>query len=269
MISLESISKGKRLRAGRFIIAGKPKIGKSTLACSAPNPIVISIAGEEGIDALDVASFPTCKTYKEVIECIRALYVEDHDYKTLVIDSMSALEPLVWQETCERNNVKTIEKVGGGFGKGYVEALSVWSEITKGLDALRNKKDMAIILIAHVKVKVFNEPGMEGYDQYQLNVHKDASSLLTMWADSVLFCNYKKKINKEDAGFNKERAVVKDLFAGERFLYTQERATHPGGGRWPYGNLPYEIKLDWNAFMAEVMKVVNNSNTVEQGDSNE
>jgi hypothetical protein len=158
------------------------------------------------------------------------------------------MEPIVWDAVCESQNVKGIEQVGGGYGKGYIEACGYWREITEGLDALRETKNMASIIIGHVKVKRFDDPTGESYDQYMFDINDKAANILFRWADVILFCNTKVVVKKEDQGFNKKKSRGIDLTGGERFLFTQKRPAHPGGGRGIYGALPYELPLDWVAF---------------------
>jgi len=248
--NLESISTGNKNRPPRIVFIGVEKIGKSTFAAGSERPVFIPIKGEEGIDDLEVKQFPTSKTLKDVIECLYSLYSTSHDYGTVVIDSASTLEPLIWAETCFRNgNVDSIEKVGKGYGKGYAEATYRWREILEALDNLRSERDMASIIIGHAKVKRFDDPCGDSYDQYQIDVNEKAANILYRWADVILFANTKVIVKKEDVGFNKEKSRGIDVSNGARFLYTQKRPAHPGGGRGVYGKLPYELPLSWNSFI--------------------
>jgi hypothetical protein len=233
---------------------GVEKIGKSTFAAGADNPIFIPIGGEEGIDDLNVPQFPACSNFTHVCEVLGSLYSEDHQYQTVVIDSASALEPLIWKQVIGRCGGKdgapadSIEQVLGGYAKGYTEALNEWTHITRGLDALRTQRGMASIIIGHVKVKRFDDPGGDSYDRYWFDVNDKAANMLARWADVILFANTKVVVKKEDLGFNKEKNRGMDLTGGARFLYTQKRPSHPGGGRGVYGRLPYELPLSWQAF---------------------
>jgi hypothetical protein len=259
-ISLASIQKGTQIKAPRIIILGVEKIGKTTFACGSKfengqlvetginSPIVIPTKGEEGTDSLDVPVFPTCNQFGEIMECIGSLYREDHDFKTVALDSASAMEPLIWDQLCSDYNVDSIEKVDGGYGKGYTIACNLWRQILDGFDALRNEKGMASIIIGHVKVKRFDDPTGESYDQYQFDINDKARNLLFRWADLILFANTKVVVKKEDAGFKKEKKRGIDLSGGARYLFTQKRPAHPGGGRGAYGKLPYELPLDWAKF---------------------
>ncbi len=257
VFDLASISVEKQLRAPRIILLGVEKIGKSTFAASSDSPIVIPIKGEEGVDALEVPKFPTCMDFFQIRECLETLYSQQHEYGTVVVDSASALEPLIWNETCRVNgNAESIEKVNGGYGKGYIEALAQWRVLTECLDALRTTRNMASIIIGHVKVKRFDDPAGPSYDQYQFDINDKAANLLYRWCDAILFCNTKVVVKSEEVGFNKKRGVGVDISAGQRFLYTQKMPAHPGGGRGAFGQLPYELPLSWQAFSDAVMAVV-------------
>jgi hypothetical protein len=250
---LASISAGTRNRAPRIILLGVEKIGKSTFASQSPNPIFLPLKGEEGIDSIDVPQFPTCNTLDDLMTCLGTLYTETHDYHTVVIDSASALEPLIWEDVCRRcGNVRSIEEVGGGYAKGYVEAAAVWRQLTAALDALRAERGMASILIGHVKVKRFDDPAGDFYDQYQWDVHDRAANLLYRWADVLLFANTKVVVKSEKVGFGKEHHRGIEIAPGSRWLYTQKRPAHPGGGRGVYGQLEYELPLTWQAFQDAV-----------------
>lgn len=266
-ISLDNISKGKQLRAPRIIVLGVEKIGKTTFAAGSRfekgvlietglnAPIIIPVKGEEGADALDVPCFPSCGSYDEILECIGALYAEKHEHKTVVLDSASAIEPLVWDHLIRAHNVKGIEDIGGGYGKGYIEAVGLWRGILEGLDALRIEKNMASIIIGHVKVKRFDDPTGDSYDTYMFDVNEKAANLLFRWSDLILFCNTKVVVKKEDKGFGQKSKKGIDITGGERFIFTQKRPAHPGGGRGAFGQLPYELPLDWAAFEAAVAAV--------------
>ncbi len=244
-LSLESISKGRAIKAPRIVLLGVEKVGKSTFGSQSDSPIFIPMKGEQGIDGLDVAKFPPAQTYEDIIDAIRILYQDQHDYKTVVLDSTSAAEPIIWDKACKAAGVDSIEKVGGGFGKGYVEVLKFWREIMDGFDALRDDRGMTTVLIGHVKAKEFNDPEADPYTTYMFDVHDKTANSLYRWADCILFAGFKKAIvQKSDAGFNKTKSRATG--SGQRVLYTEKRPAHPGGNRY---SLPYELPLSWSKFM--------------------
>lgn len=267
---LKSLSQEATIKAPRILLLGTEKIGKTTFACGSKveggivteiglnSPVVISMKGEEGADEFAVPKFPVAMSHDDVMEAIGSLYSEDHDMQTVVLDSASALEPLIWSSLCDKAKVETIEKVGGGYGKGYIEALDFWRKITDGLDALRASKGMASIIIGHTKVKSVNNPDTEPYDAYMMDINDKAANLLYRWADLILFANVKVMVKTgESDGFKKvAKGKGVDISRGQRFLFTQKRPSHPGGGRGVYGHLPYEIPLDWASFQDAVKNVV-------------
>ncbi len=265
-ITLESISKGSHLRAPRMIVLGVEKIGKSTFACGSQfeegklvkiglnSPIVLPIRGEEGADALNVPQFPTAKTLDDVMQSIGALYVGEHEYRTLVLDSASALHPLICDEVCVENNVENIRKMTG-FRTGEAAVVNKWRRITDGLDALRDEKGMAIIIIGHVKVKQFKNPEGENWDTFDFDLDmNEVGDLLKRWADAIFFAGTKVSVKKEgeDKNFSKAKRTAKDATGGQRYLFTSKHPARPTGGRGVYGQLPAELPLDWASFEAAV-----------------
>lgn len=252
---LQSITADCQSMPPRIIVLGVEKIGKSTFAASSDRPVFFPVVREEGIDDLAVSSFPTVHSVDQLMTGLASLYNGEHDFGTVVVDSSSALEPVIWRSVCEKFNCDNIEKVGGGYGKGYTYAVDQWDLMLQGLDALRTK-GMASIIIGHVKVKVFNDPEGPSYDQYQWDIHDKAANKLFRWADSILFCNQKVAVVKEDAGFGKTIGKGVDVSGGQRYLYTQRRPAHPGGGRGAYGRLSYELPLSWEAYVQAIASVV-------------
>lgn len=267
-IELSSLSFEAQLKAPRIVLLGVEKIGKSSFACGScvengvvtkygeNRPVVISVKGEEGADSFPVAKFPVANSYDDLIEELRALYKGEHDFETVVIDSASALEPILWDKLCQESGAASIEKVGGGYGKGYIEALRLWRGLLTALDALREKRNMASIIIGHVKVKAVNNPDTDAYDAYQFDINDKAANLLYRWADLILFANVKVAVRKESTGFGEKSRAV-DITQGRRYLYTQKRPSHPGGGRGIYGMLPYELDFDWVSFQNAVNSIRN------------
>src|SRR5690606_9636743 len=130
--------------------------GKSTLASHAPNPIFIPT--EDGLDQIDCASFPLARSFKYVKAALADLLHQDHDYQSVVIDSVDWLERLIFDALCEQYGVSSIEKVDGGYAKGYTHALTHWRSLLNDIDLLRSQRGVCVILLAHAKVEKFEDP---------------------------------------------------------------------------------------------------------------
>lgn len=244
---LDSITTSKRDLPPRIVLLGVEKIGKSTFASESNKPIFIPIKDEEGIDALNVPQFPVCESVANVENCITTLATTEHDYQTVVIDSTSALEPIVWDTICKKSGTTNINQACGGYGAGYKEADNMWRGILRGLDYLRKNKGMASILIGHTNITRFDDPLGESYNKYDFAIHERTANILYRWADAIWFANSKVIIQKEDIGYNKIHKIARELGQSARFLYTQKNPSYPAGGRGIYGTLPPELPLKWSA----------------------
>jgi len=240
-ISLASLKRRSDCKAPRLLVYGTAGIGKTTLGISAPNPVFIQTEDSE----VGCPTFGLLRAYAEVMDAMAALVAENHDFKTVVLDSLDWLEPLIWQETCRVNNWADIEKPG--FGKGYVAALDTWRVLLDGFNALRDERGMTVVLLAHCEIKRFDSPETEPYDRYQIKVQKAASALVQEHVDAVLFANYRVSTVKTDAGFNKR--AVRGVGVGDRLLYTTERPAFLAKNRFA---LPDSLPLDWQTLAAGI-----------------
>ena len=232
--------------AQKILVYGVQGIGKNTFAATFKNPVLLQI--EDGSAALDIPAFPLATSFQGVIDIINALH-GDHQYKTLVVDTLDWLEPLLWQACCEHHGKESIESFG--YGKGYVEVDRWWRYVMNGLDSLRHSKGMDVVCLAHSEVKSISPPDTDPYDTYQIKMQKRAFALWQEWADNVLFLNYKVNIQKSKTGINEER--IRATGSGDRVIYTAERPAWKAKTRWP---LPEEILIGkdktWAAFHTQL-----------------
>ena len=246
---LQSIQSGRAAAPPRLMIYDTEGIGKSTLAARAPKPIFIQT--EDGLGEIDCHKFPLAKSLTDVFGALSELHSEEHDYQTIVVDSLDWLERLIWDSVCQDYGAKSIEKVDGGYGKGYIYALTPWRQFIDHLSALHRDRCMAVILIAHAKVEKFDDPESSPYDRYSPRLHKHAAALLTEWCDAVLFASRKFRSQTEDGGLGRKRtiahAVGKD--GGERVLRTVGGPSCVAKNRY---NLDGELPLDWNTLLAGI-----------------
>ncbi len=220
----------------RLLIYGPEKVGKTSFAANAPNAIILGT--EEGSAELDVDRFPTPTSWADVLEAIVSLRDEQHEYKTLVVDSLDWLEPLLWADLCRQHCKESIESFG--YGKGYQAAVDAWRIMLARLSELRDKK-IDVILIAHSWVKSFKNPdAIQGdYDRYELKLNNKAAGLFKEWAKAVLFAQYETNTVERPDG----RKV--GVQSGRNVLYTQKTAAYDAGNRF---GLPKTLPLAWSEF---------------------
>lgn len=228
----DSLRKGKQSVPPRVVIYGGHGIGKSTLASQFPNPIFIST--EDGLDNLDVVSFPKATNITNVVDAIKTLIKEDHEFRTVAIDSVDWLvEPLIVSNVEENHEAKDL-----AYGKGQMLIAEEFREILQGLDKLRHKRNMNVVLIAHSTVVKFEDPRTEPYDRYQPKLPNRCNALLQEWADVIAFAAFKVIIRKSDTGFNNVK--TRGVTTGERLLHFIETPAFAAKNRYA---CPEEIEM--------------------------
>jgi len=241
------------LLAPRLFIYGREGVGKTSLAACAPGVMFCDL--ERGLGR-NVCPHIPLNSYPETIAALKALVQEPHDYQTVVIDSADWLERLIWDELCKAYGVSSIEKVDGGYGKGYVHALTYWREVIDLLTKLRTERNMMVIMLAHAKVERFEDPEAPAYDRYSPRLNKHASALVCEWSDAVLFATSRMVTCTETGAFNRTRTkaqpVGKD--GGERILRCIGGPSCIAKNRY---DLPAEIPLDWDALAAGLFQQPN------------
>lgn len=237
-----------------ILVHGVPGVGKTTLAANAPAPVFIQC--EDGLGELQVQTFGLLRSYDEVMQAIASLCTEDHDFRTLVIDSVDSFEALVWAKACAANGWKSIEDAG--YGKGYMAAMEFWNEYMSAIRFLRDERNMIVLQIAHTDVKRFDSPEHEPYDRYVIKLHKHAQAMLMEHCDMVAFANYRVSTVKTDAGFNKK--ITRGVGGGERVLYFNERPAFLAKNRH---SLPDSLPLDWQALAQQVPMLAGTATTPE------
>lgn len=228
-----------------WLIYGPPKIGKTTLAAEFERPVFLQV--EEGTPGgAELTSFGLLSEFKQIEEAMIALFGE-HEFKTVVLDSLSALEPLIWREVCDRNKWSSIE--APGYGKGYVEADLIWRDIINGMLALRREKNVTVVLIAHSEIKRIEDPINGPLDRYSIQLHKRAVDIIQKECDVIAFMNYRVSVQEVRGKFN--QTSRKGVGAGQRVIYFADRPGFVAGNR---RNIPDELDYRHGEGFAAIMK---------------
>lgn len=191
MSILNNVKYGIQRRAERIIIYGPEGVGKSTLASGFPNPIMLDT--ENGSSHIDVPRI-NCREYSDILDAITALAEEQHDFKTVIIDSIDWAERLMIADFLKAFNKKNgsqhknIEDIG--YGKGYkmieTTAMDLLSRLNRLLDI-----GMDVVLVGHSRRVKFEMPETAGaYDKHELNLTKYVSPVVKEWSDAMFFCNF-------------------------------------------------------------------------------
>lgn len=232
-ISLASLRTITPTHRPRTLIYGPPGLGKTSLAAEYPAPVFLQTE-DSAVAGIKFQSFGHLTSYDDVMEAVTELYNGEHNFETVVLDTVDALEPLVRAATCKRNNWADIETPG--YGKGYIACDVEWTDFIKGINALRTDRNMNIVLIGHSEIQRFDDPQTTSYSRFDFRLHKRAHEMISDEMDCILFINQDPTIKVDKQGFNKERARAEGGF--QRWIYTERTPTRNAKNRY---NMPSQI----------------------------
>jgi hypothetical protein len=198
------VSKGKKKQHKMVMLYGVPGVGKSTLASFMPNPIFVDL--EHGTSELEVARIDNTSD----MFAIYKWFSEQNDFETIVIDSWTKLEQKIL--TTLLTQFKKDSLASFPFGQGYELLKTEVDKHIKAWEYLTRKCGKNVMLIAHSRIKTFNEPLLEPYDRYEPDIINKCLTQLTSAFDEVFFYKFNAFISKEKA-----------VSSGDRELYTKEQ----------------------------------------------
>lgn len=189
-------------KAPVITLAANAGLGKTTLAGLFPNPVFIQAEDAETIFEewenppafMPQLSAPSKRQgemvgrpFTEAMDQLRWLMTNEHDRKTLVVDTVSALNRLFEQEICMEEDVSNIGEAAGGYGKGALVVLERHTKFRQACEHLR-KKGMTIVFLSHVGIqKVKASPDTDEYMVYNLEMDAKSIPVYVNFSDAVYY----------------------------------------------------------------------------------
>ena len=160
-------------RAVMVTICGDSGMGKTSLAATFPKPIFIR--AEDGLQAIPANqrpdALPLVSSGAILWEQLTALLQEEHDYKTVVIDSVTALERLFLADVLASDpKAKSINQALGGYGAGTSAVAAMHGRVRKACGLLNERKGMHAVFVAHADVQTMKLPDQDDYMRYSLRL---------------------------------------------------------------------------------------------------
>lgn len=229
-------------------IVGFPGVGKSSLAALFPSTIFIQAENATSVfetweDEKQPAFFPELPAPKQqgdrkpsvtIIDQLRELASVEHEYKTVVIDSVTTLNMLFEQEVIEfdqdkngqPSGVNNIAEAAGGFGKGYLQVAGMHAKVRSACEHLR-RKGMTVIFLAHSGIaKVKNRPDVDAYSTWSLDMHEASRKIYVATSDAVLYLKSREFVTgHEENRKGQTTKLGKVRTTGERVLISSSEGT--------------------------------------------
>lgn len=231
------MSSGKKMAPIKAIIYGDNGVGKTTFAASAKNPIILDLEGNCNHIETDKERITSLGDLEEFLG---ALLKQDHEYKTLVIDSLDSLEILLSEKISKTYTSQELD---------YGKSANIWKqyikELVEKIDNLSSRKSMNIVFTAHWKVKAANNPMTDQFDRYDLRVNEHMRTGFCNWVQCILLALKEVIFEEKNAAFGKKRAKNIE----RRVLYTRGDPTYYAKNVF---DLPTKLPLDWEQFTNNV-----------------
>ena len=195
MSILGSIEKPKD-RPPIITICGDAGAGKTRLAATFPNPIFIR--AEDGMQSIPAGERPdafpvlrgahAAEVVGTLFDQLIALLREPHDYKTLVIDSVTALDELFTAEALEKDGkAKTLASALGGYGAGFQYVASQHHRVRKAAQLLNERRGMTVVFVAHADIETMRLPDQDDYQRWSLRLPQKSLPVYSDFTDIVGF----------------------------------------------------------------------------------
>lgn len=210
-------------------ITGDAGLGKTSLAATFPRPIFIR--AEDGLQAIPLATrpdaFPILTSVDDLWEQLTALIKENHDYKTLVIDSITQLDTLFLNYIVDTDpkKPKSIAQALGGYGAGFQAMSSLHGRVRKAAGILNETKGMNIVFIAHAETETIELPDQDPYTRYNIRMQKKSVSHYSDNTDLVAYL----KLETHTFGEGDKKKAISD---GTRILVTYASAANISKNRF-------------------------------------
>ena len=207
-----------------LILFGRPKAGKSTLAASLDNNLIIDL--ENGYQALEalVVQARSVKDFGDIATAIREEIKNtgNKPYKYITIDNATRLEEMCLSyatqlyksspqgKNYQGNDVRTLPN-----GSGY---MWIRMAVKKVIDLFRDLSD-TLILIAHVKERQINVEGQE-MSEMALDLTGKLGDILCGEADAIGYVYRKKNetIVSFEGGENNIREARSEHLRGKKII---------------------------------------------------
>jgi hypothetical protein len=263
---LDYINHSSQRTGIRAVISGIEKVGKTTLACTAPRTLLVPL--EQGFGGVSVNKVPLLEAYADLMtlldEVISKVQEGTFQYQTLTFDSATALERMIHDAVLHsdpayaKGNKKalTMESALGGYGKAYQYANELFHGFLQRCDWLAIHGNINIVITCHVFAAKVMDPAFGEFDTWDLLLHSPKNQkaygkreMLTQWADLVGFLHEPLFVTEQEG-----KALTRGISANKgRILAVNRTPGYVAGNRYGMVNdISIPRASGWNALAHEL-----------------
>lgn len=204
------------------LLYGPTKIGKSTWCSHAPDALFL--ATEPGLNSLEVYQV-SITTWEELLSACAAIARGDHQFKTIIIDTIDNAWRMCADFICRQHNVT--HEADLPYGKGFQLISTEFHRVITKLACL----PYGLYMISHAQeTEVETRTGK--YNKTVPTLPERARRIVLGLVDMVLFCDLEPGASDEP----------------QRVMRTKPNRYYEAGDRT--GRLPDTIPLDYSLFAA-------------------
>lgn len=172
-----------------LILFGLPKVGKTTVLSKLPGALLIDM--ENGTDYVSDAFVMKAQTVNDLFKIAKALKEEDHQFKFVVLDTITAMATLALDLAAKRYQESQLGRNWQGTGKdilflpmgaGYAWQKKALEEIISWFTSDKYN----LVVTGHVRDKNLTEGGTELVVK-QLDLSGNTSNVLAANSDGIAY----------------------------------------------------------------------------------